>query len=181
MPIWIAGVAAYYPKRPIITNALHWILFLLCLITTLTIVALAPIIPYGVGVPPLTFAGGFFTDWIVGLFTAIALWLIPSGGKSMFTPIWIKKFRKLADLTFPIYLLHFPLFVLWRAIFPFQRNNMSQLCIAIISVLFFTIILGTILERQRSIWNKLFIFILSKFNIIIFVNTIFNPYKSQKL
>lgn len=65
-------------------------------------------------------------------------------------------YRKCADLTFPIYVLHFPLIVLYCSIFGLNDGNTNQMWSAIILVLLVCIIIGTILERNRFIWNLFF-------------------------
>lgn len=156
MPIWLAGYAAYRLPTLKVSVGLGWLLVIAALLVAFMLVAVLSVYPYGVGVPPLSFAGGFLTDLLVGLFVAVALWLLPSGKVSEAQPRWIGAFRKVADLTFPIYVLHNPLFVLWRAMFDHQAYSTLQLWQAIATVLLVSICIGLVLEKQRPLWIRFF-------------------------
>jgi peptidoglycan/LPS O-acetylase OafA/YrhL len=68
----------------------------------------------------------------------------------------VDRFRVLADLTFPIYVLHFPLLILWRVLFGLRVEDHGQYALALTSVLFVAAILGLALERQRPRWGRAF-------------------------
>ncbi len=64
--------------------------------------------------------------------------------------------RTIADLSFPLYILHYPLLVLWRALFVWRANDVSQMCVAIVSVTAVAVVVGLFLERQRGVWVRFF-------------------------
>ncbi len=156
MPIWLSGYWAYSLPRPRLTDEFSWILVILSLILGWFALEFVPSIPFKTGYKPLYYANEFFTDWIIGLFVAAALWILPTGVVKQGNSAVTSGIRYVADLTFPLYVLHFPLLVLWRSIFGYRLNDMAQLWEAILSVLVVSGILGIVLEKQRPIWSKFF-------------------------
>src|SRR6185312_1539892 len=108
MPIWLAGSAAYNLKRPQINRNLALFIVFISLFLLIIAMVYVPIIPYVIGKPPLFFSNQFITDYILGFFIAVALWIAPSDGNSKSKSKWVKQYRIAADLTFPLYVLHFP-------------------------------------------------------------------------
>jgi peptidoglycan/LPS O-acetylase OafA/YrhL len=112
--------------------------------------------PYVIHLKPLYYANQFFTDWIVGLFIGAALWILPNGNPShqhTATELW---FRKVADLTFPLYVLHFPLLLLWHAAFGIHFNDITQLWYALLTTVSIAFAIGLFLEKQRPLWSAFF-------------------------
>ena len=156
LPIWLAGVVAYRIPRPGIKPSLAWILIGSALFTAGMAVAYLPPFPTGIGYAPLFFASQFLTDWVVGVFIALALWLLPVPKPNPQSAKWVGWLRRLADLTFPIYVLHNPLLALWQAVVEKKQNDVGQLIQVLLFALITSAILGIILEKQRPIWTKLF-------------------------
>ena len=156
MPIWLMGYTAY--RLPVLKAKpfVNWLFVFAALLITFILINILPTFPYGVGELPLGFAGAFISDFIVGLFVAIALSLLPKKDGLNISSIVASKFRIVADFTFPIYVLHYPLIILYRALFQFKQNNIVQLWQAIISVLIVSVLIGIVLEKQRPIWNTFF-------------------------
>ena len=156
MPVWLVGYLAYIFPGPSLTKNLKWVLVITSFVIAGLAVAYVPFLPYKIGYEPLYYANQFLTDWIVGLFIAFALWIMPAGANNVSElrfSIWL---RKAADLTFPLYVLHFPLLILWRCIFGYHPYNAIELWEAIISVLIVACLLGVLLEMQRSLWVGFF-------------------------
>lgn len=156
MPVWLIGYAAYSLKRPNVSNGFAWLLVVAGLAFGYIALRGVPSLPYHIGYKPLYYANQFITDWILGLFVGFTLWILPTVDNGNAEATFTNWFRKLADLTFPLYVLHFPLLVLWRAVFGFEQYNYLQLWEAIISVLVVTGVLGVLLEKQRPLWTILF-------------------------
>lgn len=156
MPVWLAGYFAYSLPRPAISRTAAWVLVFLALALAWLAVTYVPAMPFKIGYKPLYYANQFFTDWIVGIITAAALWILPSGDRAHVSAGWEGWFRKLADLTFPLYVLHFPLLILWRCLFGFRLNDAAQLWQALISVLVTAGLIGILLEMQRPLWGRFF-------------------------
>jgi peptidoglycan/LPS O-acetylase OafA/YrhL len=156
MPIWLAGCIAYNLPQPSLSISKRWICVFLSITIAVLTVGFVPIIPIGIGIPPLSYAGGFLSDWGTGLFISIALWFLPTSTSNLLPPFTVKAIRKAADLTFPIYVLHYPFLILFRAVFPFRINDKIQQWQALISVLMICAVIGFFLERKRRWWVKMF-------------------------
>lgn len=156
MPVWLAGYLAYILPRPSIKTATAWFFVLVGMFAAWLAVAYVPFIPYRIGYKPLYYANQFVTDWIVGIIIAATLWILPTGNELSTEHPFTNVFRKAADLTFPLYVLHFPLLVLWRALFGYQAYNKVQLWEALASVLVTASLLGVLLEMQRPVWTRFF-------------------------
>ncbi|WCT13833.1 acyltransferase family protein [Mucilaginibacter jinjuensis] len=156
MPIWLMGYFAFTIKGLQIDKRVNWILVFILAGLTIGIIMILPPYPGMNRLHFLFYASQFLTDWVIGLFIALTLWLLPSGSKIQSNNITAKVFRQLADLTFPIYILHYPLLVFWRGIFGFKINNPEQMTHAIITVFFVAVIIGIGLEKQRKYWGFFF-------------------------
>jgi peptidoglycan/LPS O-acetylase OafA/YrhL len=156
MPIWLLGYLAYRLPRPGISRSLSWILVFLCLVIATVLVFYIPALPYGLGRKPFFFANSFLSNWVISLFVAASLWLLPSGKFLNQPSVGAKRFRKIADLTFPLYILHWPLLLLWRSLFGFKAYSSIQLWEAIVSVFIITVAISFVLERQRLVWVRFF-------------------------
>lgn len=159
MPIWLMGCAAYLMPRPALGRAVSWTGVVLALgAAGCAVVYLQPY-PYELGQKPLFFANQFVTDWVIGLPVAAALWLLP---ETVARPAnapgerFIHRLRVAADLTFPIYVLHQPIMVLFLVVFGLQRNDLGQLWVAGICILVVASLIGFWLDRQRSLWMRFY-------------------------
>ncbi|MDB5012656.1 MAG: hypothetical protein JWQ25_858 [Daejeonella sp.] len=156
MPVWIMGCLAYNYHFFKIKPVTAWfIIGCILLVVVLTAIVLPPI-PFGIGNVPLYYASQFITDWIIGSFIAAALWILPLQKAFVIEKRFVKSFRMIADLTFPIYVLHYPLLVLFRTLVGFRENDTLQLWEAIISVLILSGLLGVVFQSQRYVWMKVF-------------------------
>lgn len=156
MPIWLVGFAAYRLPKPNISSTKSWLLVLVATSVTVLSVVYVPIFPRPIGTAPLFFANQFVTDWVNGLFFAIALWFLPLSNRVVPSGDLVTSFRKIADLTFPIYILHNPLLILSRVILGYEKNNLIHMWQNLIVVLIAAAIIGIFLEKQRPLWSKLF-------------------------
>jgi peptidoglycan/LPS O-acetylase OafA/YrhL len=162
MPVWLSGFVAYrLPAPKNFRPAISWLLIAVSL--GIAAIAGANLMPYPlpIGHSPFFFANQFLTDWVIGIFIAIALWLLPSGKTTAVSSKGVKGFRKVADLTFSIYVLHNPLLALWRAVFGQNMYDQGQLIIALVTVLIFAVIIGLFLESQRMVWVHFFKWLLN--------------------
>lgn len=162
MPIWLMGSLAYKLPRLNIHRNVSWLLFALFLTTGFLLMPKLMGLPYLLGKAPLYHANQFITDNIIGVFVALALWSIPLTNISKPKPKSINSFRKIADLTFPLYLMHYPLLVLFKAMFGYKAGSVSQYVIAVFSIIAFTAVFGSYFERKRHLWDKFFEYILLK-------------------
>ncbi|UOG74829.1 acyltransferase [Hymenobacter tibetensis] len=156
MPIWLAGFAAYRLPKLRISTSMSWLILGVLIVATSFSVVYFPILPYTIGAPPLYFTNQFLTDWVNGFLFSIALWFLPLSTYSVPAKSWVSWFRKLADLTFPIYILHTPLLILSRYISDYQKYNITQMWQCVAVVLITSALIGVVLEKQRPMWTKLF-------------------------
>lgn len=155
LPVWLLGVGARYLPRPVLARALGWLLAGLLLALAGLAVAGLPAWPGVVGDRPLFMASQFMTDWSVGFLVAAAIWLLPAG-RPVPASGGAGYLRRAADLSFPLYVLHFPLLVLWRTLGGWRANDLGQLMQAIVGVTLLAALLGWGLERQRHRWARFF-------------------------
>ena len=170
MIVWLSGYMAYHLPRPEISIGKAWLLVLLGLLMAWLAIAFLPPFPFVNDYKPFYYANQFITDWIVGIFIAFSLWILPTTAGSKTRSKLTKVVREIADLTFPLYVLHYPLLVLWRCLFGYQLNNTVQLWEAIISVLLVSGIIGVILDKQRPLWDKLFQWLLNNVKSLLYKN-----------
>jgi peptidoglycan/LPS O-acetylase OafA/YrhL len=156
MPIWIMGCAAYWLPRPKIGRHVAWAGTGLMLVAAAGIAASLKPMPFAVGQAPLYFANQFLTDWAIGLLVSVGLWIIPASPAQgpRVSQAWVDRMRACADLTFPIYVLHYPLLVLFRVVFGTRLNDPSQYALAVASVLLVSTVLGVWLEKLRPVWTR---------------------------
>jgi peptidoglycan/LPS O-acetylase OafA/YrhL len=171
LPVWVSGYLAYRLPRFEIDTSKAWFLSLLFLFAAWLAVTFLPAIPYVFGTKPYYFAAQFVTDWIIGFFIAAALWMLPLGSSFGAGNKFPSILRKIADLTFPLYVLHFPLFILWICLFGCRQNDAVQFWEAIISVVFVSALIGIILEKQRFLWTIFFKFLMNVVNNTILKNS----------
>lgn len=159
MPIWLSGCMAYRLRKPRLSARFAWIAVACSMGAALVAIGTVPPYPYAIGAEQFLFANQFITDWVIGFFVACALWFLPAGraeGKSGAYARRVRLVRKAADLTFPIYVLHFPLLVLYRGIFATRNDDPVQLGMALGSTLILCVLFGLVLEKQRFLWTALF-------------------------
>jgi peptidoglycan/LPS O-acetylase OafA/YrhL len=155
MPIWMFGFLAYRVPKSIQPTSKSWIfIFILFIFAGLAIIYL-PAFPYHLGSKPFFFANQFVKDWIVGMLFSLALWHLPSEDYPLKSKL-VGGLRAIADLSFPLYVLHYPLLVLWRAVFGWRTNDIIQMWQAVISVTLLSILIGFFLESYRHTWYRFF-------------------------
>ncbi|HKH60661.1 MAG TPA: acyltransferase [Flavitalea sp.] len=160
MPIWLTGCFVYILPKPSLKKSFSWCLVLLSLIVASLIVIYLRAIPYHVGSSPFYYSNQFFTDWITGFFIGLSLWLLPNERKNAADSNAVLRFRKIADLTFPIYVLHFPLLIVYRTLCNYQLYNVQQMWLGLTSVLLACTLLGLLMDAQRVLWIRLFKYVL---------------------
>lgn len=150
MPIWLFGYLSY-KLSPTIRQRTSWLLFLSFLAAASASFVFLPGWPGELGNAPLFFSGQFITDIISGIFIALSLAFMPTGGTSVAK--LIRPIRRAADLTFPIYVLHFPLLILYGSLSDHTVTHSHQLIAPTIAVLVACIMIGFVLEKYRRVWD----------------------------
>ncbi|WP_046242985.1 acyltransferase family protein [Hymenobacter terrenus] len=163
MPIWLCEVWAFRLPKPGLVVRYGWVLVGLFLLLAGLAVAYLPALPGAVGAAPLFMTAQFATDWVVGGLVGLAIWSLP-GGHPALSHGWVKPLRRAADLSFPLYVLHFPLIVLWRVVFGWRVNDLQQMWQVVLGVGLVAGGLGVLFENQRPRWIRFFEWLLHSIN-----------------
>ena len=155
LPIWLLGVGAYLWAKPAWVANHSWLWTGGWLILASAAVVFLPALPVAIGAKPLFMAGQFATDWLVGALFGLAVWSLPAGSRPA-RPVGGSALRTAADLSFPVYALHFPLLVLWRIVAGFRANDLVQLGVVVVGVVAAASLLGWLCDTQRARWRRFF-------------------------
>lgn len=161
MPIWLMGYFAYKLPTPAIKNTYKWIFMLVSLGISISLIFFNNGLPFKLGSKPMYYASQFISDWTSGLFIGLAVWIMPSG-TNISKSLRINLIRKLADLTFAIYVLHYPLLIVWDSLFYHKIKVVTQVWEPLLAVLTTSILIGILLERKKYLWKNLFKYIFSQ-------------------
>lgn len=157
-PVWGLGWLAYKTRNLNMSIPLARFLSLICLIAAFFAIMYLPEYPYAVGSKPFYRANAFLSDTITGIFVAVSMWFLPANAEpALKETASIKKFRFYASLTYPIYLLHFPVLVLCSAILhKYRIDNISMFCMGLITTLVLCVLLGSYFEKRKEWWYNFF-------------------------
>lgn len=155
-PVWMMGCMVCYLPRLELKPSVAWVIIFLLLLLMVVEVSTLPLYPDPlVGHPPLFFSAAFISNYLTGFLIGAAVWLLPSINVSKLNPNVIPKFRAIGDLTFSIYLLHFPLIILFKGVYPWAITTADLIFIGLL-VAASAAGLGLYLEKKRPFWNRLF-------------------------
>ena len=164
-PIWIFGMLAFkLPKIKIKKG--RTIIIAILSIVTLFVLFKMPALPFEIGTKPMYFAGQFIKDWLLGLLLGTLFWLLPLIQIKQESSPLINRFRKLADLTYTIYLIHLPLIYLFIQFIDLNKINLVRFFIYSSLIIIISGSLGYVLESKRKFWNLLFEKLFSKLKFI---------------
>ena len=71
-------------------------------------------------------------------------------------PRAVARLRRGGDLTFPLYLFHYPLIVFLSAVLPMAQASAAQVACVVGGLLAVVIGLGVVAEANRPRWTRLF-------------------------
>ncbi|RZK45175.1 MAG: acyltransferase [Hymenobacter sp.] len=157
MFMWLIGWLAYHLPKIVGSKSIAWGSTIGLLLVALLLVVYLPPLPNAVNTTKMHWADKFISDFIVSIIIGVAFCYLPDGQKSNNYSITTKWFRWVADLTFPIYVLHFPILVLSQIFIlnTFVNKNYAfyfSLCFTF----FLCSIIGIILDKNRKHWKSLF-------------------------
>ncbi|HVX49944.1 MAG TPA: acyltransferase [Chitinophagaceae bacterium] len=156
--VWILGVLAYNLPKPRLKPPDRRIYIMLSLFTAVVLMLVLPQIPYPVNTSKLYWASPFISDFIAALFIAFAFWLLELSPRPALINNKIKFFRKIADLTFPIYILHYPCLVLIKSFI--TGSSLVTMYLALVLTLAFCFFVGLYIEKLhvsgKTVFKRLF-------------------------
>jgi peptidoglycan/LPS O-acetylase OafA/YrhL len=156
-PVWFLGAAAFhcrakraelYPWRwPILFGALS-IIF--------TVLRFHPKWSGFSSDPRWIYSSHWVSDLYFGLGVAsLILFLDLQWGSVQPYPLLNTAVKKIAGVSFSIYLLHFPLMIFAGAVVPFDRSNPWQSGLVILTILTMIYFFGSFIEPQRKWWRTI--------------------------
>jgi peptidoglycan/LPS O-acetylase OafA/YrhL len=153
MPVWLMG--CFIQRLPKSNLGIGLLCLLSIASVTGAVVAFSnPGMPYSIGYPPFYFSNQFITDWLFGLFIAASIYFFPFQDLHLQKPSWFTQFRLIADLTFSLYILHYPLIILFQSLVSYTSKWWMPiaLCIGIVAM-----IIGYAIEQKRQTWKSFFV------------------------
>lgn len=170
MPVWLLGNFFYRVRMNISNTGLATTVVCALLIFAVYLMAILPPYPMHLGKAPLFFAGQFVTDFVVGIFVGLALAAIPLGEAVPNNNVkknLAKRLRQLADLTFPLYVLHEPLLIFVRTLCKTVPYNLTQMYITMGIVFLICVMIGSLMEKSRPYWRQLFNGLINRRNFVL--------------
>lgn len=175
LPVWLLGNYAYKLKPLNIKPFIAYILFVILIAFGFFLAYYAPPLPQHLGQKPLYYSGQFITDFFFAICAAGAFFILPDGKSiSRYVPVNAQKMiRTAGDLTYPIYVFHYPLLLLCRYVLvDYQVNNSAQFYLVMLLVLTTSVFIGYYANKSRIFWqNKLY-------SLLIKVRTFFGTSKN---
>jgi peptidoglycan/LPS O-acetylase OafA/YrhL len=164
MPVWLVGALAYKLPKPQMNQTVNWLLIIFIVFIAYFVLFYFPPYPRTISFPPLFYSGKFVSDYILGVLIAGVIWLLPELelNIAISSSKGLGVFREVADLTFPLYVLHAPILIFFKALIDFQLNNLNQMILMIVLVFVICSVLGFYINRSKKIWDQLFSFILAR-------------------
>ena len=154
MPCWIVG-AAICIGRPALDAALTRPRVALAsgLVLVAASVLAMPPLPLPLGSSALRFSAAFLTDWVTALGVATVIAAFSASGMRSPAPWASAWLRRAGDLTFPLYLFHFPMIVFVTAAVPFDSRDAAQALPMAGAILASALVLGGLADRSRPAWH----------------------------
>jgi peptidoglycan/LPS O-acetylase OafA/YrhL len=157
MFMWLVGWLVYHLPRPSIAVFLSWILIIALFFIAVYLIIFLPSMPNRVNTTSLHWADKFISDFIVSVLIGAIFYFLPNGQKNLNFSSIVMRFRKVADLTFPIYVLHLPLLVLSKSLLShILAEKMILFGVSLAFVFLGCITIGLAMENNRKYWSELF-------------------------
>lgn len=173
LPIWCVGWLAYKVKTVRIKINAARTISIFSLIIACFLIKAFPAFPYQVGYKPLYMANAFLSDLLIALFVGFSFWILPTNLETKIKDsALIKKFRFFSNLTYPIYLFHFPMLVVYRCfLYQSKFSNLTNYCIGLITILGCCVMAGSYFELKKGWWYRFFkdIIFIKKYDLLNYV------------
>ncbi len=156
MPCWVIGALICLGRQRLARRiAFPRATFVAGGLLLVASVVAMPALPLPHGAPRWFFSASFLTDWVTAL--AVATLVASVAAMPLRWPgeravAWL---RRGGDLTFPLYLFHYPLIVFVTAALPFDRTNPLQVAAVVAGLLVVVVALGTAVDATRPRWTRL--------------------------
>ncbi len=161
MPIWLLGFMAYKLNNSNMSIRKSWITAICLSFISIVLIIFTPDYPFELGSKPFFFSSRFLSDTLIAISFALSLKYIPLTSKYIPNRI-SKKVRFLGDMSFPIYALHYPIFLLCKTIFHKVLNNEEQIWVSIPISFVIIFYIGIFLEKNRNLWTSFFNYLINK-------------------
>jgi peptidoglycan/LPS O-acetylase OafA/YrhL len=152
LPAWAAGVASYRLSRKTRIKPL-WAAILLLILSALASVlwtAAKVQYPWRIGYPPLYFSNAFVSDILLSLFVAATIYFFDRVTERAPVPVRLGRLiRRCADMTFSLYLLHYPFLIFAAAVVPFDRSNRLQTLAVLLVIVILIGAISLVTEAKR--------------------------------
>ena len=157
MPCWIVGAMTCVRR--------HWLArriafapatFVAGGLSFVASVVAMPALPLPHGAPRWFFSSSFLTDFVTALAVAILIASVAAMRLRWPGERGVAWLRRAGDLTFPLYLFHYPLIVFVTAVMPFDRADPLQVAAVVAGLLAVIAVLGAAVDTTRPRWTRLF-------------------------
>lgn len=164
MFMWLAGWLVYQLPSPRMKSEYGWVALVVCFVLAIVVMLTMPAIPFTSYNSPFTWAWKFISDWVASIFVALGLWFLPKNHDTSASAAQASGaiYRKMADLTFPIYVMHMPILILTKACMGTKLPLVWQITAGWSVGLWVCCIIGLYLEKKRYWWNRFFSATLTK-------------------
>ncbi|MEO9930360.1 acyltransferase family protein [Rhodopirellula bahusiensis] len=153
-PIWLFGVASY--RLPKICMLASTLIFMISLLSYVTIASNGFEHPSQPGTPPLLYANAFVSDWLKGGLVAVMVYSLRTILDFEVHARACQWMRRIGDLTFPIYVVHLPILALFGAFAKKHpgSNEADSPGLLLVALLAITVV-SVALEASRSQVNAM--------------------------
>lgn len=158
LPIWCSGWLGYKITPLNISVLSARFLAFTSLLAAFLLMETFQDYPFKTGAPPFYMANAFISDTCSGVFIALACWLLPTNTETKLNDSGIiKKFRFFANLTYPIYLFHFPVFIVCRVVLSgYNLSDSQRYFTGLFITLSFCVLSGAFFDSLRYKWIRFF-------------------------
>jgi peptidoglycan/LPS O-acetylase OafA/YrhL len=156
LPVWIMGAAAFYlgPRLRLSPGpAAVGLLITGCLLILLFAKGWRG--PFEIFKKPYFGAGWFLSDWCSGMLFAAGIYFFDQAFVNRNFPPHLARFAKWgADMSFSVYLYHFPLLIFAAALVPYNHDSAIQALSVAAGVLAVTLLLSRVTEARRPVLHR---------------------------
>jgi peptidoglycan/LPS O-acetylase OafA/YrhL len=154
LPAWAAGVACYrLSRKPWFGPRGTESLLLAVSLAAAVLWTLAKVqYPWRIGYPPLYFSNAFVSDILLSLLVAATIYFFDRTAEHAPVPeVAGRLVRKGADMTFSLYLLHYPFLVFAAAVVPYDHSSQIQTLAVLLAIVAIIASISHFTEAKRRV------------------------------